>query len=105
MVSEETLQIVTERLVQGFQPQRVILFGSQARGTAHRRSDIDPLVVTHFSGGRRAWLVAMVRCLKGLGIAPNLVLLTPERFERDIHIPGTVARPAAREGRVLYERC
>lgn len=48
-------------------------------------------------------MVAMARALRGLGIASDLVVLTPEEFERDRHIPGTVARPAALEGKVLYE--
>jgi hypothetical protein len=48
-------------------------------------------------------MVAMDRALKGLGFARDVVVLTPEEFERDRHIPGTVARPAWREGTVLYE--
>ena len=36
--------------------------------------------------------------------ARDIVVLSREEFERDRHIPGTVARPAAREGRILYER-
>jgi hypothetical protein len=36
-------------------------------------------------------------------MATDVIILTPEEFERDRQIPGTVARPAWREGRVLYE--
>ncbi len=46
MINEETLRLVTERLVIQFRPQRVILFGSQARGTADAGSDVDLLVVS-----------------------------------------------------------
>jgi len=106
MVSEETLRVATERLVVQFHPQRVILFGSQARGTAHSRSDVDLLVICSVPperGARRALIVAMDRALGGLGLAKDIVVLTPEEFDRDRRIPGTVARPAWREGRVLYE--
>ena len=48
-------------------------------------------------------MVAMDRSLARLDIARDIVVLTPEEFERDRHIPGTIARPAAREGRVLYD--
>jgi uncharacterized protein len=54
-------------------------------------------------GSRRALMVAMDRALSGLGFARDVLVLTPEEFERDRHIPGTVARPAWREGIVLYE--
>ena len=103
MVLEQVLQEAVERLVERFEPTRIILFGSQARGTADERSDVDLLVVCPIPNGRRELMVAMDRALGGLGIARDVVVLTPEEFERDRHIPGTVARPAALEGRVLYD--
>ena len=104
--NEATLRIATERLVAQFQPKPVILFGSQARGTADARSDFDLLVVCSLDtrlGSRRALMVAMDRALRGLDVATDIIVLTPEEFDRDRHIPGTVARPAWREGIVLYE--
>ncbi|MCK4342345.1 MAG: nucleotidyltransferase domain-containing protein [Phycisphaerae bacterium] len=84
-------------------PGRIILFGSQARGTADARSDVDLLIICPVSGSRRELMVAMDRALKGLGIARDIVVLTPEEFEIDCHIPGTIARPAWQEGKVLYD--
>jgi len=104
MISEQVLSEATERLVAEFQPHRVILFGSQVRGTADERSDVDLLVVCPIMGSRRALMVRMDRVLRGLGFARDVIVLTPEEFERDRQIPGTVARPAWLEGRVLYER-
>jgi len=48
-------------------------------------------------------MVAMDRALRGLDLATDIIVVTPEEFERDRQIPGTVARPAWREGIVLYE--
>ena len=59
--------------------------------TTFERSDVDLLIICSISGNRRALMVAMDRDLKGLPIA------------RDRHIPGTVARPAWKEGKALYE--
>jgi len=103
MVSDDILNKATDRLVAGFHPQRIILFGSQARGTADEHSDVDLLVVSPVEGSRRALMVAMDRVLKGLGIARDIVVLTPEEFDRDKNIPGTVARPAWLEGKIIYE--
>ena len=103
MISNETLLKVRERLVDGFAPSRIILFGSQARGTADDRSDVDILVVCTFKGKRRHLMLEMDRALRGLNLARDIMVLTPEEFERDRHIPGTIARPAWREGKVLYE--
>jgi len=103
MISDETLNEVTRRLVDGFHPDKIILFGSQAQGTADDRSDVDILVVCGIPNGRRALALAMDRALWGMRLARDIVVLTPEEYERDRLIPGTIARPASLEGRVLYE--
>lgn len=104
MITEVDLRQAVDVLVDRFRPDRVILFGSQARGTADPRSDVDLLIVCPVQGSRRALQVAMDRTLRGCRFARDIVILTREEFERDRHIPGTVARPAWLEGRVLYER-
>ena len=104
MISDETLSKVRERLVDGFAPNRIILFGSQARGTADNRSDVDILVVCSFEGKRRHLMLEMDRALGGLDNAFDVLILTPEEFQRDSLIPGTVGRYAKKEGKVLYER-
>ncbi len=103
MISDELIGKIRKRLVDGFAPERIILFGSQARGTADERSDVDILVICSFEGKRRHLMLQMDRALRGLGLARDIMVLTPDEFERDRHIPGTIARPAWREGRVLYE--
>lgn len=103
MISDEILFEVRQRLVDGFAPNRIILFGSQARGTADDRSDVDILVICSFQGKRRHLMLEMDRALRGLRLARDIMILTPEEFERDRHIPGTIARPAWKEGKVLYE--
>lgn len=104
MISEEILQEAIQRLVRRFRPYKIILFGSQARGAAGPKSDVDLLVICPLSGRRRDMMVEMDLALSGLGIARDIVILTPEEYERDREIPGTIARPAFLEGRVLYDR-
>ena len=103
MVSNETLTSITERLVARFRPERIILFGSHARGTADDRSDLDILVISAFEGRRRKLMAEMDRALEGLELAIDVIVLTPDEFELDRQIPGTVARPAWLEGKVIYE--
>jgi predicted nucleotidyltransferase len=104
MVSEEVLNEVRRRLVEGFHPDKIILFGSQARGTADDRSDVDILVIGRFEGERRKVALEMDRALGGLKYAFDVLLATPEEFDVDRLIPGTVSRYADKEGRVLYGR-
>jgi predicted nucleotidyltransferase len=103
MISDELTNSIKKRLVDAFAPERIIIFGSQARGTADNRSDVDILVICRFKGKRRHIMLKMDRALNGLKLARDIVVLTPEEFERDRNIPGTIARPAWLEGKVLYE--
>ncbi len=103
VVPASILQEAVRRLVELFQPVRIILFGSQARGTAGDRSDVDLLVICPVNANRLELMTAMDRALTGLGLARDIVILTPEEFDIDRQIPGTVARPAWLEGRVLYD--
>ena len=106
MISEKTIQEATRRLVEKFHPDRVILFGSYARGTADEHSDVDFLVITRAAekGNRRRLMSEMDQALWGLSIARDIVIITPDEFEEDKEIPGTVARYVSKEGRLLYER-
>lgn len=104
MISEQTLKEITKRIADRFHPNKIILFGSQARGTANEHSDIDILVVCPFTGDRFDIMLDMYDALRGMKLAKDIIVLTPEEFERDRQIPGTVARPAWKEGKVIYER-
>ena len=104
MISEQTLTDITERLAVRFQAERIILFGSQACGTADDRSDVDILVICPIEGRRRNMMIEMDRALEELELAIDILVLAPDEFELDRQIPGTVARPAWLEGKVIYER-
>jgi len=102
-MNDAVIQEAARRIAEKFHPERIILFGSRVRGAADERSDVDLLVICKVTGKRRAAATEMDRSLRGLRIARDIVVLTPEEYERDKLIPGTIARPAFLEGRVLYE--
>jgi predicted nucleotidyltransferase len=102
MISNELIDGIRKRLVDGFAPDKIILFGSQARGTADARSDVDILVICRFAGNRHRLMLDMDRALDDLDYAFDILILTPEEFQRDRRIPGTIGRYAQQEGRVLY---
>jgi predicted nucleotidyltransferase len=104
MVSQEWISIVVDRLVREFQPERLILFGSQARGAADSGSDLDLLVVLPTVSDKRRSAIAMRRALSQLPIAKDIVVTSPEEISRRGHLVGTVLYEALREGKVLYER-
>ena len=95
---------MVDRIVGRFQPSRVVLFGSQARGTAGEWSDVDLLVVMRDVPDKRRAAIEIRRSLGDLPISKDIVVTTPEEIRRRGHMVGTVLHAALREGTVLYER-
>jgi predicted nucleotidyltransferase len=91
-------------IVEGFDSHKIVLFGSYARGLAGPDSDVDLLVVMPVQESRRQQTVAIRTALSGMGLAKDVIVVTPEEVERYGNLVGTVIRPALHEGKVLYER-
>lgn len=102
VVPEATLDAMVKRIVDRFRPVLVLLFGSHAMGFAGPDSDVDLLVVMPLNGRRLDAALDIRRELRGFGVAKDIIVLTPEEFSVQKDVPGTVAYPAAHEGRVLY---
>jgi uncharacterized protein len=95
---------VARRIVSKFHPEKVILFGSWARGDARPDSDVDLLVVMPANGSKRAQQMAILGALHGIIMATDIVVVTPQEFADYADAVGTIVRPAVREGKVLYAR-
>lgn len=95
---------MVRRIVEGFDPEQIILFGSRARRTAGADSDVDLLVVMPVSGSKREKRIEIGVALHDLGVPLDIVVATPEEVARRRNIVGTIIGPALREGRILYDR-
>jgi predicted nucleotidyltransferase len=98
------IRLMVRRIVSRFHPDRIILFGSQARGDAGPDSDVDLLVVMPVEGSKREKAVEIGVALHGIRLPKDIIVTTPEEFEWRKEVAGTIERPAATEGRVLYAR-
>src|SRR3990170_8602917 len=103
--SQETeIRKMVRRIVRRFHPERIILFGSHARGEAGPDSDVDLLVVMSITGSKRKKQLEIGVAVHDLRVPTDIIVTTPEEFAWRKEIPGTIERPAALEGTVLYER-
>ncbi len=101
---QAAIAAMVHRLVTQFAPERIILFGSHARGTAGPDSDVDLLVILPVTGSKRAKQIEMRIALHDICVPKDIIVVTPEEVERRGHIVGTLMRPALQEGKVLYVR-
>lgn len=95
---------MVRRIAEQFHPDKIILFGSHARGTATPESDVDLLVVMPTGGERREQQVRIRMALHDMPLPKDIIVVTPSELERRRKIVGTIEYPAMKEGRVMYAR-
>ncbi len=104
MVSEAIISTMVDRIVGRFQPSRVVLFGSQARGTASKWSDVDLLVVMGNVSDKRRVAVEIRRLLGDLPASKDIVVTTPDEIASRGQVVGTVLNAALRDERTGFRR-
>ncbi len=82
--------------------ERVYLFGSHARGTATKRSDLDLLVLWETALPPLERIGQVLWALRELPWVVEPVVLTPSEFEERRNLP--FLRGVLREAQLLYER-
>jgi predicted nucleotidyltransferase len=100
----DLLPTIRRRLVSRFQPERIIVFGSQARGDATPGSDLDLLVVVPEAMDIRSVTRGMYDVLDDLPIGKDIVVATQADIERFGTLVGTILLQALSEGITIYER-
>jgi predicted nucleotidyltransferase len=103
MYHEQIAQL-TARIVAAERPEKIILFGSYASGTATENSDIDLLVISHSTLPRPEREVRLTRQLFGSGVPYDLLVLTPEEMEERLRRNGPFIREILATGQVVYQR-
>ena len=101
-VNQEVLQEIIRRVVETAQPERIILFGSAARGEVGPNSDVDLLVIKRGKFDHRRLTGDIYLNLHGVGQAVDVILVTPEQVEKHRKSYWMVIYPALREGREVY---
>lgn len=104
-ISPSLVQEITQRLINEFHPDEIILFGSYAWGEPDEDSDLDLLVIvphSDISQARRA--MRAHRCLQDLSVPKDILVRTRAEVERFRHVRASLESHIFEKGTVLYER-
>ena len=102
--TKEILDEIISRIVSMADPDKIILFGSGARGEMKPNSDLDLLVVKSGPVHRRRLSQAIYMNLFGVGRAVDIIVATPDDIKRYGNSHALVLKPALQDGKVIYER-
>ena len=101
--SKEALDKIVDRIVRVASPERIILFGSAAKGTMGPESDVDLLVIKRGDFHRGRLTEEIYMGLWGVDYRVDIVVVTVDDVERYRDSHALVIAPALREGKVVYD--
>lgn len=104
MIAQEQIESVVQVIVEGYEPMKIILFGSYAYGHPTKDSDLDLLIIKdgEASGIQRNRRVRNI--LKDFSIPIDVIVKNSQEFDMLKDVIGTVIYPANKYGKVVYEQ-
>lgn len=102
--SNQILSHIVTAIAERFEPQRIVLFGSQAREEADGESDFDLFVemTSDLSPPERAALISSIFGLRSWSL--DLIVYTPAEVQQQRELPGSLIHEIESEGKLVYER-
>lgn len=101
---EDRLEDVTKRIVESFDPQSIILFGSYAHGHPTPDSDVDLLIIMDSNERPALRATQISRLLRPRPFPMDILVRTPEEIRRRLEIGDYFIHEVLKQGKVLYER-
>ncbi len=103
-IDGETIQQVRDRIVEACDPEAIFLFGSAARGETRLGSDLDLLVIVDLPEGmtHRDQARKLYSLFPDLLLPLDIIVRTPEHYDREKRLLGMISHTAAKEGRRIY---
>ena len=101
-IPQEAIDQVVEQIVEKFKPQKIILFGSYARGDPRPESDVDMLVVMNTSLKEVQQAIQICRQID-YRFGLDLIVHTPKYLAERMKMGDWFLRDVVKEGKVLYE--
>ncbi len=98
------LEHLVDILIREVEPDRIILFGSRARGNNEDRSDYDICILKTGVLHRRSLAKQIYRLLYDTGLPVDIIVETPERFDQLKDNRFLIYKDIAKHGQVIYER-
>ncbi|OGU15761.1 MAG: hypothetical protein A2X61_02410 [Ignavibacteria bacterium GWB2_35_12] len=104
IINQEKITEVINRIVLGFNPDKIILFGSYATGKPTENSDLDFLIIKNSELTRPERAKELRKLLYGMKVPMDLLVYTPSEIEESINTKYSFVNEVFKTGKTVYER-
>jgi len=106
MKQTEIISRIVEKIKEGYNPQKIILFGSYARGNPTEDSDIDLLIIKETNKRRDERFVDVKRIIynPNIRVPVSPIVYTPKELKRRLDMGDDFVNEILKRGVVLYDR-
>jgi predicted nucleotidyltransferase len=103
-INNKTIKQLLSIIISIANPDKVILFGSHARGNAHKESDYDFIILKHNIKNEREITRPIYRelCEKSIPVSVDLIACSFKKWEKNLNKNYMIYKKAHEEGIVLY---
>ncbi len=99
---EEQIRSITAQIIDKYQPEKIILFGSSARGDLNPDSDVDLLIIKRETPHYGAERIRELSRIIERNIPVDFLVYRPEEFEKRVEMGDPFLKAIVKEGKVLY---
>lgn len=104
MIGADKISDIVNKIVLGYNPEMIILFGSYALGNPNENSDLDLFVIKSTDLPRPLRTVEVRKIIYGLMVPVDLIVYTPEEIDESKDNRYSFVNEVLNTGKVLYER-
>ena len=105
MITQEQIQQLVKEIAEGYQPEKIYLFGSYANGTPTKDSDIDLFIVKDTNENKTNRTVQLLSLIKNYpNVGCDFIIYTPLELEKSSQSFLNIGKEAVKTGKLLYER-
>jgi len=101
---EQEIQKITQRIIEKYKPEKIILFGSYAWGKPEKSSDVDLFIVKNSKKERRFRTTDVERIIRGRNLPVDILVYTPAEVKKRIFLGDFFVKRIFSEGKSLYEK-
>ncbi|MCD6122557.1 MAG: nucleotidyltransferase domain-containing protein [Spirochaetales bacterium] len=102
MISNEMINNLVKIIVEEERPEKIILFGSYSAGVPNEESDVDILIVKETNVPKPKRAHRLLRRFSSYPFNTDIIVKTPEEFEKQASIPGSFVSIVKQRGKILY---